>query len=159
MPLDRWVDLAAGLEETMKIYSLGGDRRIGKKAVNRQGEHSFSIPGDTSARDVEAGRETTAVDSPSIDCHHADGDGGEAPSRNRTIARCEESIDVLKRFQIMCAEGNVDIPTMTHLLGHVASAAEIPPGDPLRDLLDHINERLAIEAAKLSAGTADRSGA
>lgn len=143
----------------MKIYSLGGDRRIGKKAVNRQGERSFSISGDTSARDVEAGREATAVDSPSIEGNHADGDGGEAPSRSRTIARCQESIDVLKRLQIMCAEGNVDVPTITHLLGHVASAAEIPPGDPLRDLLDHINERLAIEAAKLSAGTADRSGA
>ncbi|MBM3532902.1 MAG: hypothetical protein FJX60_07695 [Alphaproteobacteria bacterium] len=75
----------------------------------------------------------------------------EGSARRRAFVHCQESIDALTSLQRMRAEGVVDVERVAAMARSAAQLPPIPVGDTLREILEHINERLLIESAKISA--------
>lgn len=131
----------------MRVTGLTGETRLGAKDGVRRGRKAFSVPGGNVDRIGEVA-ETANVELGSLS--PVDGND-EDSTRHRAFLHCQESIDALSSLQRMCAEGAVDAEHVAALVRRAADLPPVPAGDPLREILERIHERLSIESAKLSA--------
>ena len=131
----------------MRITRPAGDTRLSAKDGVRRSTKTFSVPTGGSDK-TEGLAETGNVNVggvPSFD------ESEEGSARRRAFVHCQESIDALTSLQRMCAEGVVDVERVAAMARRASRLPPMPVGDPLREILEHINERLAIESAKISA--------
>ena len=135
----------------MRITRPTGDTRLTAKDGARRSTKAFSVPSssaDMSTDKAEGLAETGALDLGDVPTFDESEEGS---ARRRAFIHCQESIEALTSLQRMCAEGVVDVERVAAM---ARRASQLPPmlvGDPLREILEHINERLAIESAKISA--------
>jgi hypothetical protein len=135
----------------MRITRPAGDTRLTAKDGVRRSTKAFSVPrggSDMTTDKAEGLAETGDVDFGGVSPFDESEEGS---ARHQAFVHCQESIDALTSLQRMCAEGVIDVERVTAMTRRAAYLPPMPVGDPLREILEHINERLAIESAKISA--------
>jgi len=129
----------------MKISGLTGETRLGANSAIRRGKGTFSVAGGGSDRIGEVAEATNVEFGNPLPVDANDEDS----ARRRALLHCQESIGVLASLQRMCAEGIVDAEHIAALARCASELPAVPAGDPLREILERIQERLSIELAKL----------
>ena len=135
----------------MRITRPAGDPRLTAKDGVRRSTKAFSVP--TSGSDMTTDKAEGLAEIGNVDVGGVTpfDESEEGAARRRAFAHCQESIDALTSLQRMCAEGVVDVERVAAMARRASHLPPMPVGDPLREILEHINERLVIESAKISA--------
>ena len=121
-----------------------------KDGVRRRSK-TFSVPSGGTDMTIEKADGLDEIGDVNLGGMPPVDESDEGSPQGRAFVHCRESIDALTSLQRMCAEGFVDAEQVAAMARRASYLPSVPIGDPLREILEQINERLLIESAKLSA--------